>query len=83
MSLLIPHYEPKVVIRQCRYLNNIVEQDHRAVKRITRPIQGFKDFRCAGIILGGVELMHMIRKGQMRDDGRALSAAQQFYMLAE
>ena len=62
MSLLIPHYEPKVVIRQCRYLNNIVEQDHRAVKRITRPIQGFKDFRCAGIILGGVELMHMIRK---------------------
>src|ERR1035438_1529819 len=33
--------------------------------------------------LGGVELMHMIRKGQMRDDGRGLSAAQQFYMLAE
>src|ERR1035441_9899957 len=40
-----------VVIRQCKYLNNIVEQDHRAVKRITRPIQGFKDFRCARIIL--------------------------------
>ena len=73
----------KVVIRQCKYLNNIVEQDHRAVKRITRPIQGFKDFRCARIILSGVELMHMIRKGQMRDDGRGLSAAQQFYMLAE
>jgi transposase-like protein len=72
----------KVVIRQCEYLNNIVEQDHRAVKRITRPIQGFKDFRCARIILGGVELMHMIRKGQMRDDGRGLSAARQFYMLA-
>ena len=72
----------KVVIRQCKYLNNIVEQDHRAVKRITRPIQGFKDFRSAGIILSGVELMHMIRKGQMRDDGRGLSAAQQFYMLA-
>jgi putative transposase len=71
------------VIRQCKYLNNIVEQVHRAVKRITRPIQGFKDFRCARIILGGVELMHMIRKGQMRDDGRGLSAVQQFYMLAE
>jgi putative transposase len=56
---------------------------HRAVKRIKRPIQGFKDFRCARITLGGVELMHMIRKGQMRDDGRGLSAAQQFYMLAE
>jgi putative transposase len=73
----------KVVIRQCKYLDNIVEQDHRAVKRITRPIQGFKNFRCARIILSGVELMHMIRKGQMRDDGRGLSAAQQFYLLAE
>src|SRR5450631_2087553 len=71
-----------VVIRQCKYLNNIVEQDHRAVKRITRPIQGFKEFGCARIILGGVELMHMIRKGQMRDDGRGLSPAQQFYLLA-
>jgi putative transposase len=76
-------HRTKVVIRQCKYLNNIVEQDHRAVKRITRPIQGFKDFRCARIILGGVELMHMIRKGQMRDDARGLSSAQQFYMLAE
>jgi transposase-like protein len=72
-----------VVIRQCKYLNNIVVQDHRAVKRITRPVQGFKDFRCARIILSGVELMHMIRKGQMRDDGRGLSAAQHFYLLAE
>src|SRR5664279_3971100 len=76
-------HRTKVVIRQCKYLNNIVEQDHRAVKRITRPIQGFKDFRCARIILGGVELMHMICKGQMRDDARGLSAARQFYMLAE
>jgi putative transposase len=75
-------HRTKVVIRQCKYLNNIVEQDHRAVKRITRPIQGFKDFRCARIILAGVELLHMIRKGQMRDDGRGLSAAQQFYALA-
>ncbi len=41
---------PKVVSRQCKYLNNIVEQDQRATKRITRPIQGFKDFRCARII---------------------------------
>jgi putative transposase len=66
------------VIRQCKYLNNIVEQDHRAVKRITRPIQGFEDFCCARITLSGVEVMHMIRKGQMRDNGRGLSVAQQF-----
>ena len=60
---------------------NIVEQDHRAVKRITRPIQGFKSFRCARIILGGIEIMHAIGKGQMRSGG-ALSPAQQFYALA-
>jgi putative transposase len=46
-------------------------------------IQGFKDFRCARIVLGGVELMHMIRRGRKHDDGRGLSTAQQFYMLAE
>ena len=70
-----------VVIRQCKYLNNIVEQDHRAIKRITRPIQGFKSFRCARIILGGIEIMHAIGKGQMRSGG-AQSPAQQFYALA-
>jgi putative transposase len=71
----------EVVIRQCKYLNNIVEQDHRAVKRRTRPMLGFKKFRCARIILGGIEIMHMIRKGQMTG-GRNQSAAQQFYSLA-
>jgi hypothetical protein len=40
-------------------------------------------FQLAAEVLGGVELMHMIRRGQMRDDGRGLSAAQQFYLLAE
>jgi putative transposase len=58
-----------------------VEQDHRAVKRKTRPILGFKEFRCTRIILSGVETMHMIRKGQMLG-GKNLSPAQQFYSLA-
>lgn len=70
-----------VTIRQCKYLNNVVEQDHRAVKRKTRPILGFKEFRCTRIVLGGVEVMHMIRKGQMVG-GKNLSPAQQFYNLA-
>ena len=35
------------VVRQVKYLNNIVEQDHRAIKRVTRPLLGFKSFRCA------------------------------------
>ena len=75
--------ERPIQIRQQKYLNNIVEQDHRAIKRRTRPMMGFKDFRCARIVLGGIELMHMIRKGQMiTPKGRNPSAAQQFYSLA-
>ena len=46
---------------QVKYLNNIVEQDHRAVKRMTRPMLGFKSFWSAAITLAGIELMHMIR----------------------
>ncbi|WP_156992232.1 IS6 family transposase [Paraburkholderia oxyphila] len=68
-------------VRQVKYLNNIVEQDHRAVKRIIKPMMGFKDFRCARIILCGIEIMHMIRKGQMSDDGATATAFEQFYSL--
>ena len=76
-------HDTAITIRQCKYLNNIVEQDHRAVKRIIRPMLGFKSFGCARIILGGIEIMHMIRKGQMRSNsGSGLSAAEQFYSLA-
>lgn len=75
--------ETPIKIRQCKYLNNIVEQDHRAIKRIVKPMLGFKSFRCARIILSGIEIMHMIRKGQMNVDSKApLSVAQQFYTLA-
>jgi putative transposase len=56
--------EVPITIRQVKYLNNIVKQDHRAIKRITRPMLGFKSFRAARAILAGIELMHMIRKGQ-------------------
>ncbi|MEM5440359.1 IS6 family transposase [Paraburkholderia phymatum] len=74
--------ETPIRIRQCKYLNNIVEQDHRAIKRIVKPMMGFKDFRCARIILSGIETMHMIRKGQMRvKKGTHPSAAEQFYSL--
>ena len=64
-----------------KYLNNVVEQDHRAIKRIIKPMMGFKDFRCARIILSGIEIAHMIRKGQMRDDGVASTTAEQLYSL--
>src|SRR5450830_84470 len=51
-----------IIVRQVKYLNNMVEQDHRAIKRMTRPMLGFKSFRAARNILAGIELMHMLRK---------------------
>jgi transposase-like protein len=69
----------------CRvdYRNNIVEQDQRAIKRITRAMLGLKTFRCARILNAGIEVMHMIRKGQLCDNNYlASSAANQFYSLA-
>ena len=72
-----------VLLRQSKYLNNRVEQDHRAVKRITRPMLGLKAFRCAARIIAGIETMHMVKKGQLRcPEGQRLSAAGQFYGLA-
>jgi putative transposase len=72
-----------ITLRQSKYLNNIVEQDHRAIKRVTRPMLGFKTFRCARIIIAGIESMHMIRKGQLGDiKDQASSAAKRFYSLA-
>ncbi|SIT48379.1 hypothetical protein BN2475_990009 [Paraburkholderia ribeironis] len=60
--------ETPLRIRQNKYLNNIIEEDHRAIKQIIRPMMGFEDFRCSRIILSGVEVIHMIRKGQMKND---------------
>ena len=72
-----------IVVRQVKYLNNIVEQDHGALKRVTRPMLGFKSFRAAAKVLAGIELMHMIRKGQMVLKGyEGMSYAAQFYALA-
>jgi transposase-like protein len=53
-----------VQIRSRRYLNNIVEQDHRAIKRRCAPMLAMKSFRTAAITLAGVELAHRIRKRQ-------------------
>jgi putative transposase len=72
-----------IELRQVKYLNNIVEQDHRAIKRIIRPMLGFQTFRCARILLAGIETAHMIKKAQLDcPDGQAASAADQFYSLA-
>jgi hypothetical protein len=71
-------------IRQVKYFNNIVEQDHRAVKRITRSMLGFKAFDAAQDMLVGIELMHMLKKRQRMMEGghEGLTAAEPFYSLA-
>ena len=58
--------ETQIKIRQNKYLNNRIEGDHRFVKSITRPMLGFKSFVTAKINITGIELTHMIRKGQLK-----------------
>jgi putative transposase len=64
--------------------DHTIEQDHRAVKRVTRPILGFKSFVAAQDTLVGIELMHMIEKRQLvvEEGAEGLTAAEQFYSLA-
>ena len=53
----------QLTVRQIKYLNNIVEQDHRFIKKITKPMKGFKTFHSADATLAGIELHHMLKKG--------------------
>ena len=61
---LIADTDPEILLRQNKCLDNLAEQDRRAVKRITRPMMGGKSFRCARAIIAGIETMHMIRNCQ-------------------
>jgi putative transposase len=70
-------------IRQSAYLNNRIEQDHRAIKRRIRPMLGFKSADSARVILGGIEMVHMMRKGQAKyAHNLQPSLAEQFDLLA-
>jgi transposase-like protein len=53
-------------LRQSKYLNNLIEQDHRNIKRLTKPMMGFGSFNTARRTLSGIEAMGMIRKGQVK-----------------
>jgi transposase-like protein len=69
--------------RQSAYLNNRIEQDHCAVKRRVRPMLGFMSADNARVILSGIELIHMMRKGQAKYVYcQQLSLAEQFHLLA-
>ncbi|HEN3637885.1 TPA: IS6 family transposase [Yersinia enterocolitica] len=75
--------EDTITVRQNKYLNNLIEQDHRNIKRRIKLMMGFKSFRRAQTILTGIELIHMIRKGQLQHPQvEGLSPAEQFYLLA-
>ena len=72
-----------IEMRQSKHLNNIGEQDQRAVKRNTQPMLGSKTSGCAGILIARIEVMRMIRKGQLSEiKDLAWSAADSFYPLA-
>ncbi len=66
-------------LRSSKYLNNIIEQDHRGIKSRIRPMLGFKSYESATVTIAGIELLHRIRKGQfaldrLRLKGRAAPA---------
>jgi len=69
-----------IEICQVKYLNNVVEQDHRFIKKITNPMMGFKAFHSARATIAGIETAHMIRKGQLSEEN--IPAYKQFMALA-
>lgn len=75
--------EDAITVRQSKYLDNLIEQDHRNIKRRIRLMLGFKSFWRAQTLLAGIELLQMIRKGQLQHPAEEhLSPAEQFYWLA-
>ncbi|MBP2627910.1 MAG: family transposase [Firmicutes bacterium] len=68
----------KTTLRRIKYLNNIIEQDHRFIKRKIKPMLGFDSFITAEKAICGIEAMHMIRKGQVEEIQSALSEVKFF-----
>jgi transposase-like protein len=70
-------------VRQVKYLNNIVEQNHRHIKRVTNPMSGFKKFHSASSTIAGIELMNMMKKKQFKIPGKEhLTRAEMFDLIA-
>jgi IS6 family transposase len=66
----------RVRLRQCKFLNNVIEQDHRLAKERTWLAKGYGAFHSAWRTLEGIETMHMIRKGRVRWVGQGDVIAQ-------
>ncbi|MDN3030921.1 MAG: IS6 family transposase [Candidatus Tisiphia sp.] len=73
--------DKQIEVRQVKYLNNIVEQDHRFIKKRTKPMLGFKSFRSAKITITGIENIRIIQKGQLIGSNDNLSTFENFKML--
>ncbi len=70
-----------IIIRQSKYLNNIVEQDHRFIKKRTKPMLGFKSFRSAKITIAGIENIRIVQKGQIIGNNDNVSTFKNFVQL--
>ena len=70
-----------VECRQIKYLNNMIEQDHRHIKKRTNPMLGFKSKASLESTIAGYELVNMLRKGQF-DNAQGMNVFEQFYALA-
>ncbi len=73
-------YSTDIELGQVKYLNNIIEQDHRRVRQRARPMLGFKTFMSAAKTIAGIEMMAMIKKGQI--DIQGSTPFDRFYALA-
>jgi transposase, IS6 family len=67
-----------IQIRRIKYLNNIVEQDHRFIKKRVRSMLGLKSFRTATYILSGIEVMHMLKKKQVHQEVKSAQGRKVF-----
>jgi putative transposase len=81
LLLLLGLWHLFIEVRRVKYLNNIIEQDHRGIKRVTKVMTGFKSFKAAEATISGIELHHMLRKNQL-DSDENFPVWKQFYGLA-
>jgi IS6 family transposase len=70
----------RVALRQCKYLNNVIEQDHRTVKKRVWLAKGYGSFQSAWRTLQGIETVHMIRKGRVRWLAKGDAAGQALFI---
>ena len=83
IELFNKRHNTNIEVDQIKFKNNIVEQDHRKIKRLTRSMGSFKNFASAQITIAGIEMMNMLKKGQVyTGDLFSLEYEDDFYEIA-